>query len=162
MLGLAEAQPLSGLQQPAFQQARERNARRSWLVAWLVGCVAGRRRFDSVEALLRDGDVTRVSLDANPVAAQLFGDRAGRAGAEERVEDNIARTGTRRDDAPQQRFGLLRGVNLVAVDRQPFRAGTDRQPPDAAHLLVLVAGFQRMVVEGIARAPAFLRPQQRF
>ena len=49
------------------------------------------------------------------MAAEKLGDGAGGAGAEERIEDHVARIGGADDDAVEQGFGLLRRMRLAAV-----------------------------------------------
>ena len=43
------------------------------------------------EARLGGGDVIGLALDPDEAAAEAFGDRAGGAGAEKRIEDDVAR-----------------------------------------------------------------------
>ena len=65
-------------------------------LAGLERDVLGRQRLDLGDALARDGGVVGVALDADEVAAEPLRDRAGRAGAEERVEHDVARLGRTR------------------------------------------------------------------
>ena len=137
---------------PALDQRRERHARR---------LARGherrqRRRFQRLhrgDALLGGLGVGRIALDADVAAAEVRGDRAGGAGAVERVEHQVVGPRTRQDDAGEQRLGLLRRMQLLAVAAlEPLLAGAERQGPVGADLDVFVAGFQRLVVEGVARA----------
>ena len=85
------------------------------------------------------------------IAAEPSRDRAGGAGAEERVEHEIAGVGGGDQQPLQQRLRLLRRMGLASVGvLQPFGAGADRQEPVGARLDVVVAGLQRLVVEGVA------------
>ena len=97
------------------------------------------------------------------MAAKPPGDGAGRARSEERVEHHVAGLGRSQHDARQQRFRLLRRMQLVAiVVLQPLAAGADRKQPVRAHLHVVVGGFQRIVVEGVALGLLVARrPDQR-
>ena len=113
---LASTSLAPGDHQPALDQRRERHARR---------LARGherreRRRFQRLgrgDALFRGLGVFRFALDADETAAELLGDRAGGAGAAERVEHQIVGPRARQDDARQQRFRLLGRVQLLAVAR---------------------------------------------
>ncbi len=101
-----------------------------------------------------------LALDADETAAQAVGDGAGRAGAAERVEHQVVGPRRREDDARQQRLGLLRRMQLLAVAAfESFLAGAQRKEPIGAHLDVVVTRFQRLVIEriialcGVARRP---------
>ena len=62
------------------------------------------------------------------------------------------------EHAGEQRLGLLRRVDLAAVRvLQPLLAGAERDEPVGAHLQVVVAGLQRLVVEGVALGVGALR-----
>ncbi len=76
---------------------------------------ASGQRPDGVDALPRGVDIDLLALDADEMAAEPLGHRAGRAGAEERIEHDVARLGRGQHDARQQRFRLLRRVQLVAI-----------------------------------------------
>ena len=97
------------------------------------------------------------------LAAQALRHRAGRAGAEKRIEHHVARLGRRQDHAVQQRFGLLRRMRLVAVAvLQPLAARADRQRPVRAHLQIVIQRLHRLVIEGVAFCSRdFGRPDQR-
>ncbi len=106
---------------------------------------------DAGDALFRGLGVFRFALDADEAAAEALGHRAGGAGAVERVEHQIVRPRRRQDHARQQRFRLLGRMQLLAVGAfQPLLAGAEREGPVRAHLHVFVAGFQRLVIEGVA------------
>ena len=98
-------------------------------------------------------------MKRRPQAAR---DRAGRAGAAERVEHEIVGTRRRQDHARQQCFRLLRRMQLLAVAAlEPLLAGAQRDEPVGAHLDVVVAGFQRLVIERIiALGSLARRPDQ--
>src|SRR5690606_19338391 len=82
---LAEVERLPRLEQAVFQQRAEGHAPEAALAPGrLEDRVRVGRRGDRVDARARHLDVGRVALDADPMAVQLLGDRAGRAGAEER------------------------------------------------------------------------------
>ena len=94
--------------------------------------------------------VVGITLDADEAPAQPARHRAGRAGAAERVEHEVVRPRRREDDAREQRLRLLRRVQLLAVAAlEPLLAGAQRDQPVGAHLDVVVAGFQRLVVERV-------------
>ena len=59
--------------------------------------------------------ISRALLDAYKIAAQLLGDGARRAGAEEGIEDKIARLRRGQDDPVKKGFRLLGGVQLPAI-----------------------------------------------
>ena len=85
-----------------------------------VGAVATAsvgKRLDRVDALARGGGVSRIALDADEGAAEPARDRAGRAGAEERIEHEIAGVRGREQHAREQRLGLLRRMGLAARRR---------------------------------------------
>ena len=84
-------------------------------------------------------DVGRLALDADPAAAKPPRDRAGRAGAEERVEHHVAGLRAGEQDPVQQRLGLLRRVRLGAVVAlDPLPPAADRQQPVGPHLKIVV------------------------
>ena len=119
-----------------------------------------RQRLDRGDAPLGRRRIVRLALDAEEAPAQAARDRAGRAGAAERVEHEIVGARGRENDAGQQRFGLLRRMQLLAVAvLEPLLAGAQRDQPVGAHLNVFVAGLERLVVErvvplgGVARRP---------
>src|SRR5690606_18867913 len=87
-----------------------------------------------LDALERDAAVAFLALAADPLPAEALRHRAGRAGAEERIEHHVARLGRRQEHAVEQRLGLLRRVRLVAAFLEPLRAAADRDDPVAAHL----------------------------
>ena len=91
-----------------------------------------------------------------------FADRAGRAGAAERVEHEVVGPRGCENHPRQQRLGLLRRMQLPAVAAlEAFLAGAERQDPIRAHLHIVVAGFERFVVESVALAARFAcRPDQ--
>src|SRR5215469_1510726 len=114
------------------------------------------------EALLGDGDIALVALDADIVAAEPLGDDAGGAGAEEGIEDEIARLGRSEDDAVKERLGLLGRMGLLSVPvLQPLAAIADRKQPVAAHLEIVVERFHRLVVEAVARLAILGAPDHR-
>ena len=67
------------------------------------------------DPLARDLDIGRFALDPDPAPAEPPRDRAGRAGAEERVEHDVAGLGAGEQDPVEQRLGLLRRMRLRAV-----------------------------------------------
>jgi hypothetical protein len=77
--------------------------------------------------------------------------RARGAGAEERIEHHVAGVGGGEEHAGQQGLGLLGRMDLLPIRvLQAFLAGAERDEPVGAHLKVLVAGLQRVVVERVA------------
>ena len=86
------------------------------------------------------------------------------ARAEEGVENHIARIRGGKDDAPEQSLRLLRGMGLAAaLILQALFARADREEPIRARLRVVIAGLQRLVMEGIALGlRRARRPDQRF
>ena len=156
------AQHGAGLQQPRLDQHAERNPRLGTL-AGLGRHVLGLQRRDLGDALAGDGGIVGIALEADEATAEAARDGAGRAGAEERIEDDVARIGRRHDAAEQQRLGLLRRMGLLAVlALQPLAAGAQRQQPVGAHLGALVQLLHRIVVEGVLLVGAVARrPDQR-
>ena len=77
-----------------------------------VGASSGSGRGD---AFLGRLGVLGVALDADEAAAETLGDRAGGAGAAERVEHQIVGPRARQDDAREQRLRLLGRMQLLAV-----------------------------------------------
>ena len=97
---------------------------------------------------------------ANPFASQAFGDRAGCAGAKERVKHHIAALGRSEQHAVEQAFRLLRGMHFRSAFLEAFPARADRQDPVAAHLQLVIQCLHRAVIEMIARLLALAAPQQ--
>ena len=107
-------------------------------------------RLGGGDALLGGGGIFGVALDADEAPAQPVRDGPGRAGAAERVEHKVVGARCREDHARQQRFRLLRRMQLLAVAPfQPLLAGAERNEPVGAHLDVFVARFERLVIERI-------------
>ena len=102
---------------PASRTARAVSARFGTAVSQRLGA----QRLDRRDPLQRRRDIDVVALDADEVPAELPRHRARRAGAEERVEHHVARLGRRIEDAVEQRFRLLRRMQLL-VDRRPSAA----------------------------------------
>ena len=109
------------------------------------------RMFDRTYPFFRQRRIVRVGLDADEAAPELLGDRARRAGAEERVEDDIADAGRGQDHPVQQRLGLLGGMGLGAVPAQTLGPGAERQQPVAPHLQIVVQRLHRVVIETVTR-----------
>ena len=148
----------AGLDQACRRRRAARRACRSTISSAGVGA-----RRDRGDARRGRGDIGLLALDADEMAAEALGDGAGGAGAEERVEHDVAGLRRGEQDAVEQRLGLLRRVDLLALAvLQPLVAGADREQPVGAHLQVVVGRLQRIVVEGVAlglRVAA--RPDQR-
>src|ERR1700693_3644561 len=103
-----------------------------------------------------------VALDADEMPAEALGGGARRAGAEERVEYHVAGLRARDDDAREQRLGFLSRVQLLAGSvLEALLAGAQRQRPVRAHLHVIVARLERLVVEGVATRLLARRPDER-
>ena len=79
-----------------------------------------------------EADVGGLALDAEPAPAEPLGDGAGGAGAEERIEDHVARVGRGEDHPVQQRLRLLRRMRPPALALQPLAAGAQRDQPVAS------------------------------
>ena len=80
------------------------------------------RRADFRDAPARDDGVGRVALDPDKPPAEPLGDRTRGAGAEKRVEHDIAGPGRGEQHAVQQRLGLLRRMRLFSIAvAQAFR-----------------------------------------
>ena len=110
-----------------------------------------RQRLDGGDPRAGGLRVDRLALDADEAAAEALGHGAGGAGAEERVEHHVAGIGRRQQGAGEQRLGLLGRMDLAAVGvLQPLVAGAERDEPVGAHLEVVVAALQRLVMEGVA------------
>ena len=84
------------------------------------------------------GWVLLFALAADPFAAQPLGDRTRRAGAEERVEHDVAFFGGRQQDAVKESLRFLGRVGLLAALFQALAARTDRQNPVRTHLEFVV------------------------
>ena len=82
-----------------------------------------------------------------PALPQASRDRAGRPGAEERIEHDVARLGRRDQHTVQQRLGLLGRMELATVAFQPLGARTEREKPVRAHLKVIIQGLEGVIVE---------------
>ena len=102
-------------------------------------------------------------FDADEAAAQHLGDGPGGAGAEERVQHDIAGMGGGNKDAVQQGLGLLRGMGLVAVFiLDALAPGAERDHPVRPHLHSIVQFLQRFVVEGVFAGFVAAGPDQGF
>ena len=118
----------------------------------------------SVEAIRSRAtfDIIRLALDPDPAPPQPPRHRAGRAGAEEGVEHDVARLGAGEQDPVEQGLGLLGRMRLVAVVvLDPLGARADRQHPVRAHLQIVVERLHRAIVEGVARLLVLGAPDQR-
>src|SRR5690606_13360315 len=101
--------------------------------------------------------------DADKMTAKLARHGACRAGAEERVEHDIAWLGGGIQNAEQQRFGLLRGVKLAILRiLEALGAGADREEPVRPHLRIVIRELHGFIVEGHAALLASCSPDQRF
>ena len=90
MAGADIGQRRPGADQPRLDQGAERDAR----LATFPGDDGERglrRWLDRGDARFGGGNVVRLTLDPDEMAAEAFGDSAGRPGAEERVEDDVPR-----------------------------------------------------------------------
>ena len=84
------------------------------------------------------------------VRPELLGDSACGAGAEERVEHDVARIGRGEDHPVQERFRLLRRMGFLArLVLDPLPAVADRQQPIGPHLKVVVERLHGIVIEGV-------------
>ena len=156
-------QHLAGAQQAALDQAAERHPRRLALRrADDATSFGGAGRTAAMRAA-RQRDIGRLALDADEAAAEPLRHRAGRAGAEERVEHDVARLGRGQQHPVQQRLGLLRRMRLlaVAVAAAAPAPPAERDQPVAAHLQFVVERLHRLVVEGVARLARLGAPDQR-
>ena len=106
--------------------------------------------------------VNTLTLAADPFAAQPLGDRAGGAGAEERIEHHVTLVGGGEHHPVKQRLRLLRWVDLCAALLEPFLARTDRQHPVRTHLQFVVERLHQTVVEGVLGLLPHRAPDQRF
>ena len=103
---LASARIVPRRHHSAFNQNRRRrraaaHACREWLSSRF------HRAADLPRSFTERPSHRRVALDPDPVAAQPLGDRARCAGAEERIEHEVARLGGGEHDPVEQRLGLL-------------------------------------------------------
>ena len=159
---LASSQPRARRHQPAFDQQAERDARRR---ACSVMPVIALSSSGSVEAMRSRGDldIGRLALDPDPAPPEPPRHRAGRPGAEERVEHDIAGLGAGEQDPVEQGLGLLRRMGLGAVRAlDPLGPRANRQQPVRPHLKIVVQRLHRAVVKGVARLLVLGAPDQRF
>ena len=153
---------LAGLDQPGLDQAEEGHARLAAL---------GRRerkglrrqRLDRGDALAR-----RLGIDRSRARQPMKWRPSALATApvvpvpKNGSSIDIAGVAGRQHHPRQQRLGLLRRMDLLALAvLQPLLAGAERQIPVRAHLQVVIAALQRLVMEGVFRALAARRPDQR-
>ena len=115
-----------------------------------------------VDPLLRDIDIGFFALQPDEVAAQPLGHRAGRAGAEERIDNDVAGLRAGQKNAIKQGFRLLRRVGLGAVLLDAFLPAANREGPVRPHLQFVVQRLHRAVVERVFRVLALRCPDQRF
>src|SRR3982074_2957804 len=115
-------------------------------------------------ALAASGEagVRPIPPDPGEAPPQPLGRRPGGAGAAERVEHQVVRARGRQDHAGEQRLRLLGRVQLLLVlALETLLAGAQRQGPVRAHLDILVAGLEGLVIEGVAaRRGVAARPDQ--
>src|SRR5258708_20959243 len=136
-------QDLGGADEAALDERAEGNA---LLVALRRGVdEVALRWFNGVAARPRQRGVIGIALDADEVAAEKPRYRPRRPGAEERVEDDIARLGRGEHDAMEERLGLLRRMRLAAVALQPLGPAAERDQPVAAHLQPPVDPLNRLI-----------------
>ena len=104
-----------------------------------------------------------LGLNADKMPPQLFGHRAGCAGAEKRVEHNVTGLRAGQQNAMQQALRLLRRMQFRAVlALQPFAAIANRQAPVRTHLHIIIQRFHRLIIKRIAgRVFVGRRPNQR-
>src|SRR6516225_4568118 len=146
-LGVDEAR--AGGYQTALDKRGERHARR-----FARGHERGQRRLrqrlDRFNALARRSGIVGIPLDADETAAQAVGDRAGCAAAAKWIEHQIVRARGGKHDARQERFRFLRRMQLLAIAAfESLVAGAQRNEPIRAHLNVIVAGLERLVIERV-------------
>jgi hypothetical protein len=84
-------QLVAGAQQAALDHRAKRDARRAAFFRCADQSGRVRQLLDRIDARVSDGDIVLVAFDADPVAPETFGDCAGRAGAEEGIEDSKPR-----------------------------------------------------------------------
>ncbi len=119
-------------------------------------------RCERVEPCPRRVGVSRVALDADEGAPEPLGGDRGRAGAEKRIEHDVAFVARGKNDAVEQGLGLLRRVGLApAIFAQALGTRADGKQPVRAHLQIVVQGLHRIVIEGVARLGSHRRPDQR-
>ncbi len=128
----------TGVQQAVFQQGRKGYARLAAFALQGENLKIEMSLLGLLDPVAGGSDINRVAFDPDPVTMQTFGDRAGRAGAEKRIEYHIARTGAGLQHPVEQGFRFLGAVYLLAVDFEPFVAGTQGQFPIAPHLFFVV------------------------
>ncbi len=133
----------------ALDQTRESHARLLALGRGLHEQL-GRNRLHRGDACKGGCGIGLLALKPDEMAPQLLRHRTRRACAEERVEHHIAGIARGEQHAGEQAFGLLRGMKLVArLILQAFGSRAQRQIPIRTRLQVLVAGLQRLVMEGV-------------
>src|ERR1700691_2062804 len=113
----------TGRYQPALEQGRKRDAR--GLTRSHERC---ERRFGQGrgfgDALLGGGGIFGLPLNPYESPLELASNRSGRTGSTKRIEYKIVGLRRGKDRARQQRFRLLRGMQLFAVwPLEPFFAG---------------------------------------
>ena len=99
------------LQDAELDDDAERHARLGTLAAYNLER-RGRQRPHSVDARLRGRRIVGVALDAEPAPAQPLGHGAGGAGAEERVEHQVAGVGGGEQHAVSRASGFCVGCAL--------------------------------------------------
>ena len=142
---------------PDRGRAKEWGQRNEWLAA---GAFVGLQRLHQeltvevrgeVQSAQTDLDVRRLQLDADGTASEFLGDEAGREGAGEWIQDEVAWIGTGFDDPFEQGDGFLRRMLLV------FRhavADARNLPHVAGHFRRVVNGRNRLaVINQLSRRP---------
>ncbi len=110
------------------------------------------------EAAKRKSEEFGGEFAAECVAAEAQRGEKGGAGAGERVEDEVAFVGGGKEDAFEERDGLLRGMLAEAL----FPSFGRIDFPDGLHLLAAVRVLHQFVVEGVARLGVFGGPNDGF
>src|SRR5512138_4036372 len=137
------------------------------------GALGRRDQLGRAQPARREINVRGVALDPEEAAARPDRRDAGRAGAREGIEDEIALRRARGEHAVEQRERLLGGVTPVDLlarggrrDRPDHllvaRRGGLPDLPEVAHLLAAVRGLHRLVVEPVRQRlrPRRARPEE--
>ncbi len=160
-LALGAIEGVARTQQAGLDDLAEGHARFGALGAHDVQ-VFRRDRHDLGDPLLGELGVARIALQTDIATAQAAGGGARGPGAEEGIEDDVARLGGSQDHPVQQGLGLLGRMRLGArLVLQALFTGAERQRPVRAHLQLVIGHLHGVVVEGVAaRATALGGPDQ--
>ena len=141
----------AGLEHAVFNQRAKRHTLLLFgALGHLQGCII-QHGFGGY-AFAGGGGIIGIGLNADKMPTQTLRHRAGCAGTEKRVQHHITGITGGQQDAVQQRFRLLRRVQLVPhLAFKTLATTAYGQHPVGTHLQIIIQGFHGAVIKGVAR-----------